>query len=65
MEGKLPKNIYTEYMDDLVHDFVVHVEMVKPVVDFICRCIGQGVIGTSSLADHNSELLDLPLRSKL
>ena len=62
-EGKLPKNIYTEYMDDLVHDFVVHVEMVKPVVDFICRCIGQGVTGTSSLADHNSELL--PLRSKL
>jgi len=36
-EGKLPKNIYTEYRGDLVHDFVVHKEMVGPVVDFICK----------------------------
>lgn len=38
-EGKLPNNICTEYMGDLVHDFVVHVEMVEPVVDFIFRQI--------------------------
>ena len=38
-EGKLPNNICTEYRGDLVHDFVVHVEMVEPVVDFICRQI--------------------------
>mmetsp|Transcript_4310 Transcript_4310/g.12158 ORF Transcript_4310/g.12158 Transcript_4310/m.12158 type:complete len:368 (-) Transcript_4310:68-1171(-) len=38
-EGKLPNNIYTEYKGDLVHDFVVHVKMVEPVVDFICRQI--------------------------
>ena len=32
-EGKLPNNIYTEYKENLVHDFVVHVEMVEPVVE--------------------------------
>ena len=38
-EGKLPNNIYTEYRDNLVHDFVVHVEMLEPVADFICKYI--------------------------
>mmetsp|Transcript_3297 Transcript_3297/g.6407 ORF Transcript_3297/g.6407 Transcript_3297/m.6407 type:complete len:375 (+) Transcript_3297:82-1206(+) len=39
LDGKLPTNIQTEYFDSLVHDFIVHPEMLEPVIGFICRHI--------------------------
>ena len=33
-QSLLPDNIYTEYIDSLRHDFVVHPEQIEPVVGF-------------------------------
>mmetsp|Transcript_24787 Transcript_24787/g.72613 ORF Transcript_24787/g.72613 Transcript_24787/m.72613 type:complete len:368 (-) Transcript_24787:224-1327(-) len=38
-QGKIPSNIYTAYFDNLIHDFIVHPEMVLPVVDFCIKSI--------------------------
>ena len=31
--GDLPSNISFEYNDDLLHDFIVHPEMIEPATD--------------------------------
>ena len=38
-QGKIPPNIYTEYIDELVHDFVVHPDMISPVISFCVNSI--------------------------
>lgn len=38
-QGNIPSNIYTEYCEDLVHDFVVRPTMIQPVIDFCIRSI--------------------------
>jgi hypothetical protein len=37
--GDLPSNISFEYNDDLLHDFIVHPEMIEPATDFILKSI--------------------------
>lgn len=32
----IPNNIYTEYVDSVRHDFVVHPDQIDPVVHFCC-----------------------------
>jgi hypothetical protein len=36
-KGLIPTNISFEYIDDLVHGFVVNTDMIPPVVDFSVR----------------------------
>lgn len=47
----IPRNIETQYLDGLSHDFVVHPEMLQPVVQFCIRCIEQRVSNGNGLRD--------------
>jgi len=42
--GSLPNNITLEYMDDLVHGFIVYPQMVGPAADFVCRSIASATV---------------------
>ena len=40
--SEIPNNIHTEFIEELRHDFVVHPEMIEPVVQFCVDRIRSG-----------------------
>jgi hypothetical protein len=47
----VPKNIHSEYLDELRHDFVVHPEMIEPVAQFCIQSINR--ISLNSLEEND------------
>ena len=49
--SQVPQNMQFDYIENLRHDFVVHPEMLQPVVQFCIRCIEQRVSNGNGLRD--------------
>jgi hypothetical protein len=50
----IPANINTKYLDDLRHDFVVHPEMIEPVVQF---CIQELKTREQNIKGQNENIM--------
>ena len=48
---KIPNNIDPQYLENLSHDFVVHPEMIEPVVEFCIKCIEQRISNANEPID--------------
>lgn len=54
--GKIPKTISFQLIELLLHDFVVHPEMLPPVIDYCLSCISISSIHKNEPVFLNSRL---------
>ena len=56
---EVPMNIHAIYMEELRHAYVVHPEMIEPVIQFCVQCIRHGGDAASD------KIVYTPLKSRL